>query len=96
MNYAADAPLQLRADGDHEAVAAYGDEIFLCGAFRCELAQGGAQGFFNLFFLALLLTADASQFGRGIVGQRTVGLDGAFDRLGQRAQAAGKRRRKLG
>ena len=43
VNHAGDAALQLGADGNDEAVAADGDEVFLRCAFRAELAQGGAQ-----------------------------------------------------
>jgi hypothetical protein len=60
---AGDAALELGADGDDEAVAADGDEVFLGCAVGGELAQGGAEGFFNDALLALLLAADAVQFG---------------------------------
>ena len=79
VNHAADAPLQLGADGNDEAVAANGDEVFLGCAVLGELAQGGAQAFFDEPLLALLLAADAAQLGRGVVGQRAVGLNGALD-----------------
>ena len=82
MNHAGDAALELRADGNDEAVAADGDEVFLGCAFLGELAEGGAEAFFDDALLALLLAADAAQFGRSVVGQRAVGLDGALDGLG--------------
>ncbi len=66
---AADAPLELAADGNDEAVAANGDEVFLRGALGGEFAQGGAEALFDDALLALLLAADAGQLGRGVVGQ---------------------------
>ncbi len=60
---AGDAALELAADGNDEAIAANGDEVFLRGAFDGELAQGGAQGFFDGALLALLLAADAVELG---------------------------------
>jgi len=63
VDNARDAALELGADGNDEAVAADGDEVFLGGAVRRELAQGGAEGFFNLALLAFLLAADAVEFG---------------------------------
>ena len=81
---AGDAALELAADGDDEAVAADGDEVFLRGAFAGELAQGGAEGFFDGALLALLLAADAAEFGRGVVGEGAVGLDFALDGFGER------------
>ncbi len=47
-----------------------------------ELAQGGAEGLFDDALLALLLAADAAEFGRGVVGQGAVGLDLALDGFG--------------
>ena len=88
VHHAADAPLQLRADGNHKAIAADGDEVFLRRAVGGKLAQGGAKAFFDEALLALLLAANAAQFGRSIVGQRAVGLDGALNRFCQWAQAA--------
>ncbi len=93
MNHAGDAPLQLRAHGNHKAVAANGDQLILRCALRGELAQRGAQAFFNQPLLALLIAADAAQLGRSVVGQRAVGLNRALDRLGQRTQAGGECRR---
>ena len=43
VDHARDAPLELAAHGNDEAVAANGDEVFLRGAFAGELAQRGAQ-----------------------------------------------------
>ena len=40
---AGDAPLELAAHGNDEAVAADGDEVFLGGAVAGKLAQGGAE-----------------------------------------------------
>ncbi len=89
---AGDAALELAADGDDEAVAADGDEVFLGGAVAGKLAQCGAKGFFDDALLALLLAADAAEFGRGIVGQRAVGLNRALDGFGERLERrAGER-----
>ena len=83
---ARDAALQLRADGDDEALAADGDEVFLGRAFLGELAQRGAQAFFDDALLALLVASDAAQLGRGVVGQGAIGLNGALDGFGQPPQ----------
>jgi hypothetical protein len=40
---AGDAPLQFRANGNDEALAANGDQVFLSRAFRGELAKSGAE-----------------------------------------------------
>ena len=95
VDYARDAALQLRADGNDEAVAANGDQLVLGCAVAGELAQGGSQTFFDLALLALLIAANAGQLGRGIVGERAVGLDGALDGLGQGTQASRERVGKL-
>ena len=55
---AADAPLQLGTDGNNEAVAANGDEIFLGGAVAGELAESGAEGLLDQALLSLLITAN--------------------------------------
>ena len=68
MNDTTDAPLQFRADGNHEAVAADGDEVILGCAVAGELAQRGAQAFFDEALLPLLIAANAAQLRRGIVG----------------------------
>ena len=47
VNDAGDTALEFAADGNDEAVAANGDEVFLRGAFGGELAQRGAKGFFD-------------------------------------------------
>ena len=94
VHHAADAALELAAHGDDEAVAANGDDVFLRGAFGGKLAQGGAERLLDDAALAVLVAADAAQFGRGVVGERAVGLDLALDGFGQRTQAAGEIRRK--
>ena len=96
MNDAGDAALELRADGDDEAVAANGDEVFLGGAVGGELAEGGAEGLFDDALLTLLVAADAVKLGRGVVGEGAVGLDGALDGFGQGAETGGERGRALG
>ena len=85
-----DAALEFRADGDDEAVASDGDEVFLGCAVGGELAQGGTEGFFNLALLALLVAADAVKFGRRVVGEGAVGLDGALDGFSQWTEAGGE------
>ena len=86
VNDAADTALEFAADGDDEAVAANGDEVFLRGAFGGELAERGAKGFFDWALLALLITANAVELGRGVVGEGAIGLDFAFDGFGQPPQ----------
>ena len=81
MNDARDTPFQLHADRNHEAVAANGDEVFLGCAVTGKFTQGSPEGFFYLPLLVLLLTADAVQFWRRVVGQCAVGLYGALDCL---------------
>ena len=81
---AGDAALEFAADGNDEAVAANGDEVFLRGAFDGELAQRGAEGLFDDALLAFLLAADAVELGRGVVGEGAVGLDFALDGFGER------------
>ena len=83
--------LSSAADGNDEAVAADGDEIFLRCAVAGELAQRGAEAFFNEALLALLIAADAAELGRCIVGEGAVGLDFALDGFGERAEAGGER-----
>jgi len=91
VNHAADCAASVGADRNHKALAANGDEVFLGCAIGGELAQGCTQAFFNEPLLAVLFAADAAQLGRGVVGQRAVGLNGALDGLGQRAKASGQR-----
>jgi hypothetical protein len=79
VDYTADTALELAANGDDEAVAADGDQFFLRGPVAGELAEGGAEGFLDDALLALLIAADAVEFGRGVVGEGAVGLDGALD-----------------
>ena len=55
------------------------DQVFLRGAVSRELAEGGAQAFFDDALLALLFAANAVQLGRCVVGQRAVGLNFALD-----------------
>ena len=88
VHYARDAPLELCANGNHEAVAANGDDIVLRGAVRGELAQRGAKALFNLALLAFLVAANPAQLRRRVVGERAVRLNLALDRFGQWAQAA--------
>ena len=96
VNHACDAPLKLRAHRNHEALTANGNDVVLRRVFRGELAQRRAQAFLDKFLLALLLAADAIQLGRGVVGERAVGLNLALDGFGKRPQAGGERRRKFG
>ncbi len=63
VDNAGDAALEFAANGNDEPVATDGDEVFLCGTFAGELAQRGAEGFFDGSLLALLLAADAIEFG---------------------------------
>ena len=63
VNHAGDTPLQFGADGNHEAVAANGDQVFLRRASRGELAKRGAEALFNKALLALLLAANAAEPG---------------------------------
>jgi hypothetical protein len=70
---ALDAALELRFDGDNEALATDGDEVFLRGAAFRELAQGGAQRVFDSPLLALGLAADAAEFCGGVVCEGAVG-----------------------
>src|ERR1035437_6500784 len=86
---ARNAALEFAADGDDEAVAADGDEVFLGCAVAGELAQSGTEAFFDDALLALLIAADAAQLGRRVVGQGAIRLDGAFDGFGERAKACG-------
>ncbi len=60
-----------------------------------KLAQCGAEGLLDDTTLAVLLAADAAQLGGGVVGERAVGHDLAFDGFGQRAQVAGEIHGKL-
>ena len=94
VNYAANTALQFRADRNDEAVAANGDEVFLGGSVIGELAQGGTKTLFDEALLPLLLAANPAQLRRGIVGQRTVGLNGALDGFRKLAKTRGQRRRK--
>ena len=82
MDDAGDAALEFAADRDDEAIAADGDEVFLRGALAGELAQCGAEGFFDGALLALLLAADAVELRGGVVGKGAVGLDFALDGFG--------------
>ena len=91
VNYAGDAALEFAANGDDEAVAANGDEVFLRGAVAGELAECGAEALFNLTLLPFLLTTNAAEFRRGVVGECAVGLNGALDGFGQRSEAGGQR-----
>ena len=47
VNHAGDAPLELRAHGNHEALAANGDDVVLRRILRGQLAQRRAQAFFD-------------------------------------------------
>ena len=77
-----DAALELAANGNDEAVAADGDEVFLRGAFAYEFAQGRAERLLYGALLSLLLAADAIEFGRCVVGKVAVGKDFALDGFG--------------
>src|SRR5206468_6933868 len=72
---ARDFALELGAYGDDETVAADGDDSVLCAAFSTQSVHSPAQ---TLFYRAVLLlhgAANAAQLGRGIIGERAVGLD---------------------
>ena len=67
MDDARDAALELRFDGDDEAFSADGDEVVLGAAAFAEAAEGLAETLFDRAVLALHGSADAAEFGRGIV-----------------------------
>ena len=75
MNDAGNLAFELGFDGDDEAVAADGDEVFLGAAAFAQAAQRFAKAFFNGAVLAFHRTADAPQLGRGIVVEAAVGFD---------------------
>ena len=77
MNYARDAPLQLAAHGNDESLAANRDQVFLRGAFTGEFAQRCTQALFNQFLLTFLFAANAIEFRRCAVGERS-GAAGAL------------------
>ena len=79
MDHAGDAALELGADGDDEAVAADGDDVVLRCAIGGKFAERGAEGLLDLALLALLIAANAAEFGGGVVGEGAVGLDCSFD-----------------
>ena len=65
MDDAGDAALQLGANGNHEALAANGDQVFLRRAFwrACAVRSGG---FFDQTLLALLLAANSRSSGEAL------------------------------
>ena len=75
VNDSGDAAAELGFDRDYEAFAADGDEVFLGRAGVAETAQGLAEALFDGAVLAFHGAADAAEFGAGVVGERTVGLD---------------------
>jgi len=87
---AGDAAFEFGADGDDKTVAADGDDVVLGGAVRGELAEGGAEGFFNDALLTLLIAADAVEFGGGVVSEGAVRLDGALDGFCEGTERSGE------
>ena len=75
MDYALHAAFLLDFDGDDEAFAADGDEFILHRAAFGEAAQIAAQGFLNRAALLFDLATNARQLGRGLVFERSIGLD---------------------
>ena len=83
---AADFALELGLDGDDEALAAHGDEVALRFPAFAELCERLAEAFLDDAVLAGEGAADACEFGGGVVGERTVGLDLAAKRAQQVAE----------
>ena len=75
MNDAGNLAFELGFDGDDEAVAADGDEIFLRAAAFAQAAQGFAKALFDGAVLAFHGAADAAKLGGGVVVEAAVGLD---------------------
>ena len=80
------AALLLDLDGNDEALAANGDEFVLHGAAFGEAAEVSAQRFLDRAALFFDLAADASQFGRGPVFERAIGLDLVAERTQELAE----------
>jgi len=83
VNHAGDLALLLGFDGDDKAVPADGDEVVLRLVVGREAAQGRAQAFFDHALLALLLVADAGEFGARVIGECAVGEQLALDGFGE-------------
>ncbi len=87
MDDAGDLALELRFDGDDEAVATDSDEVVLGAAAFAEVAKGFAQALFDGAMLALHCAADAAKLVRGIVIEGAVGVDLATEETEDRARS---------
>ena len=75
VDHALDAAFLLDLDGDDKAFAADRDQLILDGAAFGEAAEVSTQRFLYRPSLLFDFAANAGQFGRGVVFQRSVGLD---------------------
>lgn len=93
MDDAGDLAFELGLDGDDEALAADGDEVFgggLGAAFFAERACGTAERGFDGSVLVLHGAADAAEFGTGVVGEGAIGFDFAAEGAEERGEVVGK------
>ena len=86
MDDACDLAALLGLDGDGEAVATNGDELFLRCACVGERAKGTAEGVLDGAMLALEGAADAGELGTGVVGEAAVRLDLALQGVEERGK----------
>jgi hypothetical protein len=75
VNDSGNLAFKLGFDGDDEAVAADGDEVFLGTAAFAQAAQRFAQALFNRTVLAFYRSADTAKLRRCVVVEAAVGFD---------------------
>ena len=86
VHYTLHAALLLHFYWDDKALAADGDQFVLHRAAFGKFPQVAAQGFLNLAFLLLDLTANAAQFGRRAIVERAI----RQNLVAERTQEAGE------
>ena len=92
MDDAGDLALELGLDGNDEALAAYGDDVFLGGPVFAQAGGGAAEGGFDGAVLRLHGAADAAELGAGFVGEGAVGFDFAAQEAEERGEVVGEER----
>ena len=75
VDHSLDAAFLLYFDRNYEALAADGDQFVLYRATFGELSQMAAERFLDLTFLFFDFAANAAEFGRSAIIERSVGED---------------------
>ena len=89
MDDAGHLAFELGLDGDDEALAADGDDVFLRRAIFAKGSRRASQAGLDSPVLGFHGAADAAEFGAGVVGDASVGLDLAAQAAQQGAEIVG-------